>query len=416
MKFGGALLGDAPGFIKVSQLVDEFSCEPLVVVVSALGKTTNALEELCSDKDDQSELQKSFFQIKKNHLALFNKIFPEGNSELSRELSNHFDELWQRVIRKYDNRYQAYDSIVSKGEELSSCMFSYYLISRGIENELVDAKKLIATDSNFTDASVDWEATEKRISKTLNPLLESKNVIVTQGFIASDKNGIPTTLGREGSDFSAAIIGSIIGVNEVTIWKNVPGLMNADPARFEDVIKLEKISYHEAIELAYYGASVIHPKTIQPLKEKNIPLLVRPFYESGLTPSVIGSDTSSDSKTPSIIVKDNQVLLSIGTQNLSFIGEENLGQIFASFSRNKIHVNLMQNSAVSFSVAFNEDQVKLDALMEELSKAFTLKYNTGLQLITIRHYDDDLINRYVGNRKIYLVQKSRATVQVLVEQ
>ncbi len=415
MKFGGALLSNASGFIKVGNLVEEYSCEPLVVVVSAIGKTTNALENL-NRNAGKPEAQNYFLEIKKSHISLFNEIFPNGNDKLSLELSVLFVELWDAVERKYDNRFQAYDSIVSKGEELSSCIFHHYLKSRGIETMLIDAKSIIKTDSNYTDASVVWEQSKVNIENQLLPLIKAKKVVVTQGFISSDEDKIPTTLGREGSDFTAAIIGNIIEADEVTIWKNVPGLMNADPARFEDVVKIDSISYHEAIELAYYGASVIHPKTIQPLKEKGIPLYVRPYYDVLIAPSLISSDASNDSKVPSIIVKDEQILLSIGTQNLSFIAEDNLRQIFAAFSKNKIHINLMQNSAVSFSVAFNEDRIKLESLLIDLGSEFILKYNTGLQLITIRHYNDDLIDRYVGNRKIFLEQKSRTTVQVLVEQ
>ncbi len=228
-------------------------------------------------------------------------------------------------------------------------------------------------------------------------------------------HGKTTTLGREGSDFTAAIIGNLLDFDEVTIWKTVPGLMNADPHRFSNAVKLDNLSYHEAIELAYYGASVIHPKTIQPLKQKNIPLFVRPFYDSSLSPTSITKDSSKDKELPSIIVKDNQILLSISTRNLSFIEEENLKNIFDAFSKNKIHINLMQNSAVSFSVCFNENLVKLEALISELSDDFSMKYNTGLQLITIRHYTDELVNELVGNKKVYLFQKSRVNAQFLVK-
>ncbi|MCP4911216.1 MAG: aspartate kinase [Bacteroidetes bacterium] len=413
MKFGGALMSDAEGIIKVGQLVKEYSSDPLVIVVSAIGKITNSLEKLHANSGNRDKSEKLFLDIKDYHLNLLDNLFPEGNDELIRAIDVRFNSLLESTNETYENRYEAYDSIVSIGEELSSCIIYHYLLSMGISARLINAKSLITTNSNYTDADVDWNYTQKTIETRINPMLETLDVVVTQGFIGSDISGKPTTLGREGSDFTAAIFGNILNADEVTIWKNVPGLMNSDPARFDDSEKIENISYHEAIELAYYGASVIHPKTIQPLKQKNIPLLVRPYYDSSLKPTIINNNTSNDSNTASIIVKDDQVLMSIGTQNLSFIAEDNLKQIFSAFSRNRIHINMMQNSAVSFSVSFNKDNDKLKALIDDLSM-FNLKYNTGLQLLTIRHYTDELINKYVTNKKVYLLQKSRVTVQILL--
>jgi aspartate kinase len=413
MKFGGALMSDAEGIIKVGQLVKEYSSDPLVIVVSAIGKITNSLEKLHTNSGNRDKSEKLFLDIKDYHLNLLDNLFPEGNDELIRAIDVRFNSLLESTNETYENSYEAYDSIVSIGEELSSCIIYHYLLSMGISARLINAKSLITTNSNYTDADVDWNYTQKTIETRINPMLETLDVVVTQGFIGSDISGKPTTLGREGSDFTAAIFGNILNADEVTIWKNVPGLMNSDPARFDDSEKIENISYHEAIELAYYGASVIHPKTIQPLKQKNIPLLVRPYYDSSLKPTIINNNTSNDSNTASIIVKDDQVLMSIGTQNLSFIAEDNLKQIFSAFSRNRIHINMMQNSAVSFSVSFNKDNDKLKALIDDLSM-FNLKYNTGLQLLTIRHYTDELINKYVTNKKVYLLQKSRVTVQILL--
>ena len=413
MKFGGALMSDAEGIIKVGQLVKEYSSDPLVIVVSAIGKITNSLEKLHTNSGNRDKSEKLFLDIKDYHLNLLDNLFPEGNDELIRAIDVRFNSLLESTNETYENRYEAYDSIVSIGEELSSCIIYHYLLSMGISARLINAKSLITTNSNYTDADVDWNYTQKTIETRINPMLETLDVVVPQGFIGSDISGKPTTLGREGSDFMAAIFGNILNADEVTIWKNVPGLMNSDPARFDDSEKIENISYHEAIELAYYGASVIHPKTIQPLKQKNIPLLVRPYYDSSLKPTIINNNTSNDSNTASIIVKDDQVLMSIGTQNLSFIAEDNLKQIFSAFSRNRIHINMMQNSAVSFSVSFNKDNDKLKALIDDLSM-FNLKYNTGLQLLTIRHYTDELINKYVTNKKVYLLQKRRVTVQILL--
>ena len=415
MKFGGALMKDAQGITRVGGLIEEFSCEPLVVVVSAIGKTTNALEILCEKSQLGEPVDKDFYKVKKLHLEIYNELFPQGNSQMSIALSDLFDDLWTALNEEYQNRYEAYDNIVSIGEELSSCIVYHYLVSKGIKTRLLSSKCLISTDSNYTDAEVNWNYTTKTINSRVIPTLENREVVITQGFIGADSLGKTTTLGREGSDFTAAIFGNIIDADEVTIWKNVPGLMNADPARFENAVKLDSLSYHEAIELAYYGASVIHPKTIQPLKVKNIPLIVRPYYDSSLEPTRITNNTDSDGAESSIIVKDNQILLSISTQNLSFIAENNLKQIFDAFSRNKAHINLMQNSAVSFSVCFNEDLIKLESIIDELKYNFKLRYNTGLQLITVRHYNDELVNKLIGESKVYLVQKSRVTVQVLLK-
>ncbi len=415
MKFGGALMKDAQGITRVGELIEEFSCEPLVVIVSAIGKTTNALESLWKKVLTKEPVESDFHNIKIHHLDIYNELFPQGNKDLSEDLSTLFDELWLTINEDYENRYEAYDNIVSVGEELASCLNYYYLLSRGIKTRLLSSKCLIKTDSNYTDAEVNWEYTSKTISTRVIPAIENKEVIITQGFIGADGLGKTTTLGREGSDFTAAIFGNIIDADEVTIWKNVPGLMNADPALNKDAVVLDSLSYHEAIELAYYGASVIHPKTIQPLKVKNIPLLVRPYYDLLLKPTRITNDTTNDNAESSIIVKDNQTLLSISTQNLSFIAESNLKQIFEAFSKNKTHINLMQNSAVSFSVCFNADPIKVESIIDQLKHKFDLRYNTGLQLFTVRHYDDQLVDSLIGNSKVYLVQKSRVTVQILLK-
>jgi aspartate kinase len=238
---------------------------------------------------------------------------------------------------------------------------------------------------------------------------------LTEGFIGSDTSGNPTTLGREGSDFTAAILASALDAESVTFWKNVPGLMHADPMRFPECIKLEHISYHEAIELAFYGASVIHPKTIQPLQQKKIPLFVRSFDDLDIPASTISNDTSMDDKMHKIIVKDDQVLLSINSYDLSFIAEDHLTHIFKAFSRHKIHINLMQHSAVSFSVCFDSNTSKLAALLKDLKNDFIVKYNQGLQLVTIRHYTEKMISDLIKNKEIFLEQKSRSTVQLLIK-
>ena len=415
-KFGGALMNDAEGISKVATIIEEFSCEPLVVVVSALGKTTNALEELLklSLLGESQKLQKAYFDLKLWHLGIVNNLF-ENKFEVANSVEECFRDLWDVLDQKYTDRYFAYDQIVGCGEKLSALIVSQWLDEKKLAIKNIAAGKIIVTNSNFTEAAINWKYTTKAIQSRVSPCLSNQQIVVTQGFVGADEKGNCTTLGREGSDFTAAIIANVLNANEVTIWKDVPGLMNADPKRFEDTVKLSNISYLEAIELAFYGASVIHPKTIQPLKEKNIPLHVRSFNKPTSKPSIISDDTSSDENIHKIIVKDNQVLLSITSRNLDFITEENLTIIFKAFSKNKIHINLMQNSAVSFSVCFNHESLKLKSLIKSINEYFSLRYNTGLQLITIRHYTEPLINKYTSNRKVFLEQKSRSTVQLLVK-
>jgi len=416
-KFGGALMKDVQGIEKVAAIVEDFSCEPLVVVVSALGKTTNALEELLSLSyaGNTKSLQMAYFRIKQFHLSIAQNLLPDNSEALTTELENEFLILWDVLSIKYQDKYFAYDQIVGFGENMAVIILKHFLQYKGINLRLIDARSLIVTNSNHTNAAINWKLTEKTIRARVVPALENKSVVLTQGFIGSDEKGNPTTLGREGSDFTAAIFAKVLHAEDVSIWKDVPGLMNCDPNIFDQAVKLPQISYHEAIELAFYGASVIHPKTIQPLQQKNIPLKVRAFYKPATEPSIISTDTSHDSEIHKVIVKDQQVLLSIGSKNLSFIAEENLTAIFNAFSKNKIHINLMQNSAVSFSLCFNEDEDKLKALMADLKDDYFLKYNTGLQLITIRHYTNKVILELTHDKNIFLEQKSRATVQFLVK-
>lgn len=407
---------DAKGIKKVASIIEEFSCKPLVVVVSALGKTTNNLENLLtvSLKGNVEQTQELFLQLKNHHLSVINDLFEEKATQIISELEYLFEKLWEAVNTKYSDEYYAYDQVIACGEQFSSLIVGAWLKEKKIPFENIDARKIIVTDSNFTNAAINWKYTTKVIDSMVTPCLENNKVVLTQGFCGADEKGSFTTLGREGSDFTAAIIANILNASEVSIWKDVPGLMNADPKRFKNTVKLSNISYHEAIELAFYGASVIHPKTIQPLKEKNIPLKVRSFENPEISPSLISADTSNDEILHKIIVKDNQVLLSITSKNLDFVSEEKLTHIFKVFSKNKIHINLMQNSAVSFSVCFNHNSSQLENVIKELEGNFILKYNSELQLITIRHYSDEIIKSLTINKKIFLEQKSRSTVQLLV--
>ncbi|RKZ55534.1 MAG: aspartate kinase [Gammaproteobacteria bacterium] len=415
-KFGGALMKDADGIRRVASIVADYQLEPLVVIVSALGKTTNSLEELLglSRIGDQKGREKVFIKLRKYHFEMADDLIEDARHIIFDQLDELFVLLNKALKETPADKYFHYDQVVGFGEQLSSLIVSAYLQKNGQATHLVNAHTLIVTDSNYTAAKIDWKLTENTIKSRVLPILENGEIVITQGFIGADHKGLFTTLGREGSDFTAAIFANVLDADEACIWKDVPGLMNADPKRFDDSVKLDNISYHEAIELAFYGASVVHPKTIQPVQHKNIPLKIRSFYEPESEATVINSETSKDNQVHKVIVKDNQVLLSIASRDLAFIAEENLTRIFKAFSRNKIHINLMQHSAVSFSVCFNEDDDKLQALMAELKEAFRLTYNTGLTLITIRHYTNELLEEFTSGKNIFLEQKSRSTVQVLV--
>jgi aspartate kinase len=416
-KFGGALMKDAEGVKKVGEIIGEYSCEPLLVVVSALGKTTNKIEgllKLIADKESSDKLESDFFKLKQYHISIIQELFEEIDFELTSKIEELFSQLWEALNKDYSNYYFAYDQVVGFGEQFSALIVSAWLKSRHIKCEYIDASKIIVTDSNYTNASVNWKLTDKTVNARVLTAIEAKNTVIVQGFTAANESGDTTTLGREGSDFTAAIFANLLNADELTIWKDVPGLMNADPKKFKNTVKLSRISYQEAIELAFYGASIIHPKTIQPLREKNIPLYVRSFFNPASEPTLISSDMSTDESVPKIIVKEDQVLLSITSRNLDFISEDKLTDIFKVLSNNKIHLNIMQNSAVSFSVCFNKDNNKLNKLVTDLSDQFYVRYNIGLQLLTLRHYNDSLIKEYVGGRKVYLEQKSRATVQLLI--
>jgi len=410
------LLKDAAGIERMASIVEEFKCEPLVVVVSAIGKTTNALEKLLAmafEKDDN--LATEYFKLKSLHVNLVQSlpISTSGKDELITEVEELFRDLWDALNKGYSDRYFAYDQVVSFGERISSRIVSSRLSEKKLIAKEVDASDIIATNDNYTDASVDWKKTKTNVDKEILPLLHSNKIVITQGFLGGDSKGNVTTLGREGSDFTAAIIGSILKADEIVIWKDVPGLMNADPKVFEEAVKLDNISYHEAIELAYYGASVIHPKTIQPLQKNKLALQIRSFYKPAAAPSYISDDATLDDKIPKIILKENQTLLSISSRNMDFIMENSLHHIFKLFTKHKIHINLMQNSAISFSVCFNQNKKKQEFLIKDLSLFYYVKYNTGLTLLTLRHYDDKMLKKYISRKKIFLEQKSRTTMQII---
>jgi len=406
---------DTEGIKGVAELISKYSEDQLVVVVSAFGKTTNALEQLLAfhvEKNTAGE-DNSVKEIRDFHFNLARKLFNNDKPQVFTSLENLFQLLEVELKREFIDKYEAYDRIVSYGELLSSSLVDAYLNEKNISSHLVDARTFIHTDSNFTNAAVDWKNTEKKIAVRLMPILENNEIVLTQGFIGADDLTNFTTLGREGSDFTATIIANVIDADEVIIWKDVPGLMNADPRLYEKAVKLDHISYQEAIELVYYGASVIHSKTIHPVQSKNIPLLVKSFYNPEISPSVISNETSMDDKVPKIILKDKQVSINVTLLNMSNITDTDLMDILKIFGEHRTHPNLIHHSAVCFSACFDERANKLEPLVKALRSKFSVNYEKDYTLITIRHYTRELIEELTDGKKIYFEQRDQSTVQLL---
>ncbi|HLN52420.1 MAG TPA: aspartate kinase [Lentimicrobium sp.] len=410
-KFGGASVKDADAVRNVQKIIGRFIDEDLLIVFSAMGKTTNALEKVTEawikHNPEVIDLLKT--------LTDFHYSIAEELKIDKKVLNNRINTLHDILLTEPPTFYdEAYDMIVSFGELFSTDIISSFLNASNV----VDAREVIITDETHRNGSVKWDQTKKNILHAVSRLRAGKPaLIISQGFIGSTGNGKPVTLGREGSDFSAAIFAWALEAEEMIIWKDVPGVLNADPRYFDDTVKLEKMSYRDAIELAYYGASVIHPKTIQPLQNSEIPLYVRSFYDPGQTGTLIYSfeEREHGDQIPSFIIKHDQILMSISPRDFSFIAEGNLHGIFGSLSQLGIHINMMQLSAISFSIVIDNISEKLESLLINLKEDYRIRYNSGLELITIRYYDQGTIDKIVGSRKVLLEQKSRTTVQLVVE-
>jgi len=411
-KFGGASVKNAASVKNLANIVRKFK-ENMVVVISAMGKTTNALEQVVDFYFHQNlkELEKSVENLKAFHYYIMKGLFDDGAEDEYTAIKKLFAALDQKLALVPSESYDyEYDQIICFGELLSTKIVSMYLESIGAQNSWVDIRKSLKTNKNYREAKVDWEKSEEGILKNFH--FGSNNIFVTQGFIASsDKD--TTTLGREGSDYTAAIIGSILESEKVIIWKDVPGVLNADPKWFDDTVLLEGISYKDAIELTYYGTSVIHPKTIQPLKRKSIPLYVKSFIEPEGTGTKI-SVKDYDRLIPNFIFKMDQVLISISSKDLSFIAEDNMETILGSFARNNLKINLMQNSATSFQLCVNNDKRRIQQITDELKNEFNIYTENHLELATIRYYDQATIDRITVNKFILLEQHNQNTVQLVM--
>lgn len=416
-KFGGASVKDANAVRNLKDILEKENRDEIMLVISAMGKTTNAIEKALSEfRKNNGHLEiNALSEIIDYHENIMTELFNGNTSHpIFETMTNIFLDLYLNLQETgYDYDYQ-YDNTVSFGEMLSTTLISAYLNECGIKNELIDAREYIITDHNFRSANPEWDECRLRIDRLNNS--HDGTMYITQGFIASSTSPkTTTTLGREGSDFSAAIFANCLDAEELTIWKDVDGLRNADPKRFTNTKKISHLSYFEAIELAFYGASVIHPKTLKPLQNKNIPLKVRSFIDSNLEPSIIDGTNDFIEYIPSFIVKENQTLMSITTRDYSFMNEHNRALIFNIMDELNIHANMTQISALVLSFCFDENEKKRIQLTEALSQAFKIKYNNGLQLFTIRHYQEGLEKDYIKDKKIYIEQRSRSTYQIVLE-
>ena len=413
-KFGGASVKSADAVQNVGKILEKYPDDQIAIVISAMGKTTNGLEVVTDHYFHKrvKEMKKAYEDLKKYHMDIINKLFQDPKDDIFEEIEGLFDEIGTRLSKPHTLNYDFdYDQIVSYGEIISTVIVSAWLNHTGIENTLMDIRKYLKSDNNYREGRIDWDLSTRLIRHAFH--FRDTRLYITQGFIASTIDDMTTTLGREGSDFTAAILAHILKADSVTIWKDVPGVLNADPKWFDATVKLEKISYLDAIELAYYGATVIHPKTIKPLQNKNINLYVKSFLEPDKEGTLVGN-LNYDKLVPSFIFKMHQVLIRISPLDFSFIAEDNLQVIFGYLSKYGVRINLMQNSAVSFQICISNNKKKVRDLIDDLEQEFRVSYETGLELITIRYYDQSTIDRVMINKELILEQRYKQNIQLVV--
>ena len=415
-KFGGASINTVERIKNTTAIIESFKGEKILIIISAMGKTTNALEKVVDAffngrKEDALQL---FEQVKESHLNTLKYLITVNWQQAENQFKDFFTEvewlLHDKPVREYDYYY---DQIVCCGELLSTSLVSIYLNEMGIKNKWVDVRDVVRTDDNFRDAFIDWNFTREKVSTDIAPLFKDVDLIITQGFIGATDENESTTLGREGSDFSAAIFANLLDAESQTIWKDVEGVMNADPKEFPDAVIMKALSYREVVEMAYYGAQVIHPKTIKPLENKNIPLHVRCFLNPGL-PGTIISNKPVHNLPPVIVLKKNQVLMELSSKDFSFVEEKPLGQLHEMFDSIKISPNLSQNGAISLLCCLDDKPEKIEKLALAASDIFDVQLEKDLTLLTIRHYTEEKIEELTKGKTIVLEQKTQETIQVLM--
>lgn len=414
-KFGGASVKDANAVKNVGDVLKFFPNEKICVVISAMGKTTNALERLTDAffyKNGNAEL--ILEEIKSFHFSICKELFQNPSHPIFNELENTFVELHWAIEDAPTHGYDfEYDQIVSMGEVISTKIVSAYLNEIGLNNKWIDARGIIQTDNTYREGKVDFDLTENLAKKELIPLFDALNIVITQGFIGGTSENFTTTLGREGSDYTASILAYCLSAKSVTIWKDVPGVLNADPKWFSKTKKIDELSYQDAIELTYYGATIIHPKTIKPLQNKQIPLYVKSFINPKESGTII-RDGEKRLNIPSYIFKVHQILISLQPKDFSFIAEENLSDIFEIISKHQVKINLMQLSAISFSICCDNTS-KIKPMLEELQVLFKVLYNENVELMTVRYYNEQTLETLTKNKIVLLEQRSRYTVQMIMK-
>ena len=415
-KFGGASVKDADAVRNLKHILENEDRSDLMLVISAMGKTTNGIEKVLKEfREADGHLPIGALKdLMEYHEKIMMELF-DGNTEhpVFESVTNLFLDLYLNLQETgYDYDYQ-YDQTISFGEVLSTTIISAYLNDNGISNKLLDARQYIITDHTFRAANVDFDESRLRIQKLQEE--HDGTMYITQGFIGSStKPVVTTTLGREGSDYTGAIFANLLNANELSVWKDVDGVRNADPKRFEHTEKIPHLSYSEATELTFYGATVLHPKTTKPLQNKNIPLKVRCFLDASLEPTIVDGSDEFIKYIPSFIVKDNQTLVTIRPRDYSFMNEQNLGILFAMLNELNIHANMIQTSALNLSICFDENERKLTQLIAALEQSFIIRYNNGLQLFTIRHYKDGIEKDFIKGKEVFVEQRSRSTLQLVI--
>ncbi len=416
-KFGGASIA-TPERAKALLPIIKIG-EPLLLVISALGKTTNALEKIVNSayeqqKNTANELCSS---LEAEHIAYAEKLLNATYASAARSLlGKYFQELYSCITATTNDNYDLwYDQIVSMGELFSTLIMSCYLQQEGVSCEWLDARSVIRTDNNFRDAGIDWSWTKMEALSQIETKLKAGKTVLTQGFIGSTREGLSVTLGREGSDYTAAVLAAMLNADSVTIWKDVEGFLNADPKLFDNTVKIETLTYNEVIEMAFYGAQIIHPKTIKPLQNNNIPLYVKCFLDPSLSGTTICGETKEIHYPPLIVLKKDQLLLQVTTRDFSFITEDNLSKLYAIFHKLRIKINLIQNAAISFVACIDNRTDKVKLLTEALAVDYKVLVNEDVNLLTIRHYTPEKAKELVGTQQILLKQETRKTIQMVLK-
>jgi aspartate kinase len=412
-KFGGASIKDAEGVKNIATVLKQTGHKNTLIVVSAMGKMTNAVEAVIKNYfENKNETQSAFQDVKDFHNQILKNLFDNERHPVFESVKGLFDELTHFLKTNKSPDYNfVYDQTIGFGELVSTTIISYYLNEIGIENNWLDVREYIKTDDYYRTANVDWNVTQDSISSNFNPSILN----ITQGFLGSDANNFTTTLGREGSDYTAAIFAYCLNANSVTIWKDVPGVLNADPRYFENAQLLNQISYTEAIELAFYGASVIHPKTLQPLQRKEIPLYVKSFLNPKNRGTCVKKGKALDPEIPCFIVKKNQILISLSSLDFSYIVEENISEIFSLLHFYKMKVDVIQNSAISFSVCVDNIYNNLEKLLQHLKAKFKVTCTNNVSLYTIRHFNENAIKELERGKIVLLKQLTQGTVQIITK-